>query len=96
MKIFSNPLSWIYLLIPGLIFIYSFFASTMPGGLFGIYLIGIVFCLPSIGFSVGWMRWSAIAMALVFIVASYTEHESGLRHAKSMGEKMGEYKLKNQ
>jgi len=35
-------------------------------------------------------------MALVFIVASYTEHESGLRHAKSMGEKMGEYKLKNQ
>jgi hypothetical protein len=95
MKIFSTPLSWIYLLIPGLIFLLSFLISSMPGALLGFYLIGIVFCIPSTSYSTGWVRWTAIGLILFFVVASYAEHQSGLRYARFMGEKTAEYKLKN-
>lgn len=95
MKIFSRPLSWIYLLIPGLLFLISFIISAPSGGLLGLYLIGIIACLPCLCGSTGWVRWVAVALVLFFAIATYSDHQDGMRYSRLMGEKAAKIKGSN-
>jgi hypothetical protein len=92
----KKPLSWIFLLIPGLILAFSCVVSSVPGTLLSFYLVGIAFCIPSIGFSVGWIRWTGIGLALIFIGLSFPEQKRGLDYARFMGKRLEELKQKNQ
>ncbi len=88
-------LSWIFLIIPGLILLSSCFVNSVPGALLSFYLVGIAFCIPSIGFSRGWAKGAGVAFAIIFIVISFQEQKRGLDYERFKWEALEEAKQKN-
>jgi len=83
----KKHLSALFLVIPVGILVLSTVITSIPGALLSFYLIGIVFCIPNIGFSKGWPKYTAIILSFIFIVISLSERNQGIRYAHLMGER---------
>jgi len=82
------PLSPIFLFIPVLALLLGFLAGAMPGGYVVIYLVGIVCCVPNIGFSVGWSRWTAVGLLVIFVVFAQMDHDQGMEYTRKITRQM--------
>jgi bacteriorhodopsin len=92
----KKPLSPLFLLIPCFIFLLSLAVSATPGGLLSFYLIGIVFCLPSVAFSETKYKWFGIAFSLIFVILSFIEVSNAFNYHRRMYQRFREIETHNQ
>jgi len=89
----KRPLSGIFL-FPGLLLLAcSFFSLSMPGDDLVLCLVGIVLCLPNIALSQGWIKWCAVGLLMLFVIASWFEHLADLEQARREGELRAVWKI---
>lgn len=78
--------SIIALALPIFVLLASHYQKSLPGGYVTTYVIGIVLCLPNIGFSSEWPKWIAIILLLTFCSLALNDHTEGMVYEKTLNQ----------
>jgi len=80
----SKSLSFLFLVPSFIILFLSAFTYSLPPDLIPFYFVGLILCIPNIGWSRGWVKYTSILLLLFFLSLSLSEFKQGIIQVKRL------------